>query len=256
MMPWVAASAAVLAQPVDVAASQPVLHQAASRYQLLHLHPCSVSCSCSLRRVNFRRLLTFPHRRSKSFPSVCQEEWMHSDSKAYCSAAPEIPLDPYSTLMAAFVGFAAAVVAEPENGATRPMKVVGSGSGTSQEGIERSYEEKGKPWIHLRHPGTTAEVCSAAIAVAASLGSDLGTAGSSPLEPAASTSHHPDPSAAVAAAAGPAVVAVADDVVASVAGSAAAAAASAPSSRVPRLPHSSPCFPRLRLQLGSELRPA
>jgi len=146
------------------------------------------------------------------------------------------------------------VAAEPENGVKRRRKVAGSGSDTSQEGIERSYEEKGMLWMHPQHPGMTAEVYSGVIVVivvAAFLGSDLGTTGSSPLEPVALTFHHPDPSAA---AAGPAAVAVVDDVAASVAES--AAAAFAPSSRVQRLLHSSPCFPQLRPLLGSELTPA
>ena len=146
------------------------------------------------------------------------------------------------------------VAAEPENGVKRRRKVAGSGSDTSQEGIERSYEEKGMLWMHPQHPGMTAEVYSGVIVVAASLGSDLGTTGSFPLEPVVSTFHHPDPSAAAAAAAGPVVVAVVDDVAASVAES--AAAAFAPSSRVQRLLHSSPCFPQLRPLLGSELTPA
>ena len=143
------------------------------------------------------------------------------------------------------------VAAELENGVKRRRKVAGSGSDTSQEGIERSYEEKVMLWMHPQHPGMTAEVYSGVIVVAASLGSDLGTTGSFPLEPVVSTFHHPDPSAA---AAGPAAVAVVDDVAASVAES--AAAAFAPSSRVQRLLHSSPCFPQLRPLLGSELTPA
>ena len=145
------------------------------------------------------------------------------------------------------------VAAEPENGVKRRRKVAGSGSDTSQEGIERSYEEKGMLWMHPQHPGMTAGVYSGVVVVAASLGSDLGTTGSFPLEPVASTFHHPGPSAA-AAAAGPVVVAVVDDVAASVAESAAAAFAAL--SRVQRLLHSSPCFPQLRPLLGSELMPA